>query len=178
MLYLNYLFLIFEWSACKLAGQAKCSFHYKQAFNLFNSVTFNTVEMIRAGKYFSQLVRADKLSRLDIDGLVEWKMHLINEFTKAKIRHEPLEERSALYTVYASFFKAKIRHEPLGGTSALCIVYASFFKQRSDISHAKGQAGYTLFFNKGRTIRKLIGGGGGGGRGRSTKKVFAQGKIK
>ena len=34
MLYLNYLFLIFEWSACKLAGQAKCSFHYKQAFNL------------------------------------------------------------------------------------------------------------------------------------------------
>ena len=35
MLYLNYLFLIFEWSACKLAGQAKCSFHYKQAFNLF-----------------------------------------------------------------------------------------------------------------------------------------------
>ena len=36
MLYLNYLFLIFEWSACKLAGQAKCSFHYKQAFNLFN----------------------------------------------------------------------------------------------------------------------------------------------
>ena len=35
MLYLNYLFLIFEWSACKLAGQAKCSFLYKQAFNLF-----------------------------------------------------------------------------------------------------------------------------------------------
>ena len=35
MLYLNYLFLIFEWSACKLAGQGKCSFHYKQAFNLF-----------------------------------------------------------------------------------------------------------------------------------------------
>ena len=32
MLYLNYLFLIFEWSACKLAGQAKCSFHNKQAF--------------------------------------------------------------------------------------------------------------------------------------------------
>ena len=35
MLYLNYLFLIFEWSACKLAGQAKCSFHCKHAFNLF-----------------------------------------------------------------------------------------------------------------------------------------------
>ena len=28
-------FQIFEWSACKLAGQAKCNFHYKQAFNLF-----------------------------------------------------------------------------------------------------------------------------------------------
>ena len=118
--------------------------------------------MIRAGKYFSQLVRADKLSRLDIHEVVEWKMHLINEFTKEKIRHEPLEGTSALYTVYASFFffKAKIRHEPLGGTSALCIVYASFFKQRSDVSHAKGRARYTLFFNKGRTIRKLIGGGG------------------
>ena len=35
MLYLNYLFLIFEWSACKLAGQAKCNFHYKQALLLF-----------------------------------------------------------------------------------------------------------------------------------------------
>ena len=39
MLYLNYLFLIFEWSACKLAGQAKCSFHYKQAFNLLTFLT-------------------------------------------------------------------------------------------------------------------------------------------
>ena len=39
-------------------------------------------------------------------------------------------------------------------------MYASFFKQRSDISHAK-QARYTSFFNKGRTIRKAIGGGGG-----------------
>ena len=98
--------------------------------------------MIRAGKYVSQLVPADKLSRLGIHGVVEWKMHIITEFTKAKNRHEPLEGTSALYTVYASFFffKAKIRHEPLGGTSALCIVYASFFKQRSDINHAKGQA--------------------------------------
>ena len=116
-----------------------------------NSVKFNTVDIIRAEKYFSQLVRADKLSRLDIYGVVEWKMHLINEhFTKAEIRHEPLEGTSALYTVYASFFK-----------------------QRSDISYAK-QARYP-FFNKRRTIRKLIGEAGGV---RGTKKVFVQGKIK
>ena len=36
-----------------------------------NSVKFNTVDIIRAEKYFSQLVRADKLSRLDIYGVVE-----------------------------------------------------------------------------------------------------------
>ena len=40
MLYLNYLFLIFEWSACKLAGQAKCNFHYKQALLLLFFYTF------------------------------------------------------------------------------------------------------------------------------------------
>ena len=115
-----------------------------------NSVKFNTVDIIRAEKCFSQLVRADKLSRLYIYGVVEWKMYLINEFTKAKIGHEPLEGTSAPYTMYASFFK-----------------------QRSDISHAK-QARYTSFFNKGRTIRKAIGLGGGGGR--KKKKNFAQGK--
>ena len=103
-----------------------------------NSVKFNTVDIIRAEKYFSQLVRADRLSRLDIYEVVEWKMHLINEFTKAKIGHEPLEGTSALYTMYASFFK-----------------------QRSDISHAK-QARYTSLFNKGRTIRKAIRWVGGG----------------
>ena len=106
-----------------------------------NSVKVNTIDIIRAEKYFSQLVRPDKFSRLDIYEVAERKMHLINEFTKAKIRHEPLEGTSALYTMYASFFK-----------------------QRSDISHAK-QARYTSFFNKGRTIRKAIGGGGGGGVG-------------
>ena len=118
-----------------------------------NLVKFNTVKTIRAEKYFSQLVRADKLSRLNMHGVVEGKMHLINELmiTKAKIRHEPLEGTSALYTVYASFFK-----------------------QRSDISHAK-QARYTSFFNKGRTIRKSYWVGGGGGRGaRSTKKVYSR----
>ena len=47
MLYLNYLLLIFEWSACKLAGQAKCNFHYKQAFNLFNSRIVITMGKIR-----------------------------------------------------------------------------------------------------------------------------------
>ena len=79
--------------------------------------------MIRAGKYVSQLVPADKLSRLDIHGVVEWKMHIITEFTKAKNRHEPLEGTSALYTVYASFF---------------------FLKQRSDMSHSEEQARYAL----------------------------------
>ena len=47
MLYLNYLFLIFEWSACKLAGQAKCSFHYKQAFNLFFFLTSHLIDLNR-----------------------------------------------------------------------------------------------------------------------------------
>ena len=115
-----------------------------------NSVKFNTVDIIRAEKYFSQLVRADKLSRLNMHGVVEGKMHLINELmiTKAKIRHEPLEGTSALYTVYASFFK-----------------------QRSDISHAK-QARYTSFFNKGRTIRKAI-----GWAGKVQKKYSRKGKL-
>ena len=113
-----------------------------------SSVKFNTVDIIRAEKYFSQPVRADKLSRLDIYGVVEWKMHLINEFTKAKIRHEPLEGTSALYTMHASFFK-----------------------QRSDISYAK-QARYTSFWIRDGPLESYRRGGG-----RSTKKVFAQGKL-
>ena len=40
-----------------------------------------------------------------------------------------------------------IRHKPRERTSALHTVYASFFKQRSDIRHAKEQAGYTLYIH-------------------------------
>ena len=79
-----------------------------------------------------------------------------------------------MHLINEHFTRAEIRHEPLEGTSALYTVYASFFKQRSDISYAK-QARYPSFFNKRRTIRKLIGAAGGV---RSTKKVFVQGKIK
>ena len=72
----------------------------------------NAVDKIRVKKYVSQLVRVDKLSRLDGQSCrVENAPHL---FTNAKIRHEPRE-----------------------GTSALQTVYASFVKQKSDISHAR-----------------------------------------
>ena len=116
-----------------------------------NSVKFNTVDIIRAEKYFSQLVRADKLSRLDIYEVVEWKMYLINEFTKAKIGHEPLEGTSALYTMYASFFK-----------------------QRSDISYAK-QARYTSFLITDGPLEKLLGGGEGAGE--VQKQYSRKGKL-
>ena len=43
----------------------------------------NTVDMTRVEKYFSQLVRADKLSQLDSRSSVEGKMHLISLLGKA-----------------------------------------------------------------------------------------------
>ena len=59
MLYLDYLFLIFEWSACKLAGQAKCSFHYKQAFLTFNDPRIYSIDVV---SIFSQDSGSEKIS--------------------------------------------------------------------------------------------------------------------
>ena len=35
VLFASFVSELFEWSACKLAGQAKCNLYYKQTFNMF-----------------------------------------------------------------------------------------------------------------------------------------------
>ena len=89
-------------------------------------------------------------------GVVEWKMHLISlpgEGTKlssrtsgqvVSTRQIELSSGKCISLVIIIVLQTKIRHKPREGTSALRTMYASFYKQRSDISHRKEQASYTL----------------------------------
>jgi len=108
----------------------------------------NTVWKIGVGKYFSQLVRADKLSSGKCTLLVDWGWHLVSCRVVRVDKWSRLDRQSCRVENASHLFanKAKILHESCKGTSLLDTVYASFFKQRSDISRSKEQACGTLVY--------------------------------